>query len=86
MDFEGPQTNVPVGNNSSQGETQTAAGWQGMTIKDILEKVDLFNFTMLSDEEKEAKLAKEESPDLTDSMVSACQIMEIIERVLISLI
>jgi len=69
MDFEGPQTNVPVGNISSQGETQTAAGWQGMTIKDILEKVDLFNFTMLSDEEKEAKLAKEESPDLSDSVV-----------------
>jgi len=69
MDFKGPQTDVPVGNNSLQGETQTATGWQGMTIKDILEKVDLFNFTMLSEEEKEAKLAKEESPDITDSMV-----------------
>ena len=68
MDFKGPQTEVPVGNSGT--ETQSATGWQGMTIKDILEKVDLFNFTMLSEEEKEAKLAKEESPDYTESTVS----------------
>jgi len=67
MDFKGPQTEVPVGNSGT--ETQSATGWQGMTIKDILEKVDLFNFTMLSEEEKEAKLAKEESPDYTESTI-----------------
>jgi len=30
-------------------------GWQGMTIKEILEKVDLFNITAMIDDEKEAK-------------------------------
>ena len=74
MDFKGPQTEVPVGNSGT--ETQSATGWQGMTIKDILEKVDLFNFTMLSEEEKEAKLAKEESPDYTESTVSKVIVIE----------
>lgn len=70
MDFKGPQTDIPVGNNSSQGDTTTiSSGWQGMTIKDILEKVDLFNFTMLSDEEKDAKKEKEQSPDITETVV-----------------
>lgn len=27
-------------------------GWQGMTIKEILEKVDLFNISALVDEDK----------------------------------
>ena len=53
-----PQTDVPVGNNT---QTDSATGWQGMTIKDILDKVDLFNFTMLSDEDEEKlKAAKAE--------------------------
>ena len=54
-----PQTDVPVGGNNTQ--TDSATGWQGMTIKDILDKVDLFNFTMLSDEDEEKlKAAKAE--------------------------
>ena len=53
-----PQTDVPVGNKT---QTDSATGWQGMTIKDILDKVDLFNFTMLSDEDEEKlKAAKAE--------------------------
>ena len=53
-----PQTDVPVGNST---QTDSATGWQGMTIKDILDKVDLFNFTMLSDEDEEKlKAAKAE--------------------------
>jgi len=51
----GPQVNVPVGNALSGG----VSGWQGMTIKDILEKVDLFNITTLvGDEEKKLKDTK----------------------------
>ena len=58
-----PQTDVPVGNNTQTESTTGASssGWQGMTIKDILDKVDLFNFTMLSDEDEEKlKAAKAE--------------------------
>jgi hypothetical protein len=29
-------------------------GWQGLTIKEILEKVDLFNIATLDEEEKKA--------------------------------
>jgi len=36
---------------SSQSDAQLP-GWQGMTIKEILEKVDLFNISALVDEEK----------------------------------
>lgn len=39
----GPQMNIPVGESNAQ-----AGGWNGMTIKDILEKVDLFNITVES--------------------------------------
>ena len=57
-----PQTDVPVGNNTqTESATGASSGWQGMTIKDILDKVDLFNFTMLSDEDEEKlKAAKAE--------------------------
>jgi hypothetical protein len=57
-----PQTDVPVGNNTqTDSATGSSSGWQGMTIKDILDKVDLFNFTMLSDEDEEKlKAAKAE--------------------------
>jgi len=37
--------------NTSKGESTGGSGWNGMTIKDILEKVDLFNFAMISHEE-----------------------------------
>ena len=40
--MEGPQVNVAMGNQAQAGN---GVGWQGMTIKDILEKVDLFNLT-----------------------------------------
>ena len=56
--MEGPQVNVAMGNQAQAGN---GVGWQGMTIKDILDKVDLFNFTMLSDEDEEKlKAAKAE--------------------------
>ena len=63
-----PQTDVPVGNNTQTESTTGASssGWQGMTIKDILDKVDLFNFTMLSDEDEEklkAAKAQLEAPE-----------------------
>jgi len=52
----GPQVNVPVGNTLAGG---AVSGWQGMTIKDILEKVDLFNITTLvDDDEKKLKDTK----------------------------
>jgi len=52
---------VPVENNS-RVESTDASGWNGMTIKDILEKVDLFNFTMISDEKEQKK--KEAKPNI----------------------
>ena len=62
-----PQTDVPVGNNTqTESATGASSGWQGMTIKDILDKVDLFNFTMLSDEDEEklkAAKAQLEAPE-----------------------
>jgi len=44
--MEGPQVNVAMGNQAQAGN---GVGWQGMTIKDILEKVDLFNLTSFPD-------------------------------------
>jgi len=42
-------------------------GWQGMSIKDILEKVDLFNFTSMGDEENGKKKEKtNEAPMIPD--------------------
>merc|ERR1712018_299527 len=47
--MEGP-VDIPVGAtpNSHPGGV---SGWNGMTIKDILEKVDLFNITSLVDDD-----------------------------------
>lgn len=45
----GPQFDVPVG-NTGNSQPGGASGWQGMTIKDILEKVDLFNVTSMVDD------------------------------------
>jgi len=44
--MDGSQMNVAVGNSVQAGN---GVGWQGMTIKDILEKVDLFNLTSFPD-------------------------------------
>ena len=61
-----PQTDVPVGNNT---QSESATGWQGMTIKDILDKVDLFNFTMLSDEDEEKLKAAKAELEAPEPMV-----------------
>jgi len=46
---------------------QPPGGWQGMSIKDILEKVDLFNFTSLGDEENAKRKEKaNEAPMIPD--------------------
>ena len=49
MNF-GPQLNVPVGTADNRG-THIGA-WQGLTIKEILEKVDLSNIVMDDDVKK----------------------------------
>ena len=49
---------------------QPPGGWQGMSIKDILEKVDLFNFTSLGDEENgKRKDRTNEAPMIPDLKV-----------------
>ena len=67
--FEGPQINIPVGNTDlvspTSGGTAINSGWQGMTLKDILENVDLFNFTMLTEEDEDK--IKETKASLTDT-------------------
>ena len=50
--MDGPQADVPVG-SIAQCESIGVSGWQGMTIKDILEKVDLFNITTLVDDDEQ---------------------------------
>jgi len=49
--FGGPQTDVPVGNTETAGNNNGTTNWQGRTIKDILDNVDLFHFTMLNEED-----------------------------------
>ena len=42
----GPQTDTPVGNTDqvvSTGNNTVTNNWKGATLKDILDKVDLFN-------------------------------------------
>ena len=55
------QSGVPSGINGLQGYNCTpGGGWQGMSIKDILEKVDLFNFSpFVGDDGQKGKDAKE---------------------------
>lgn len=71
---EGP----PAGVNSGGGLQTDTAGvgslgvngniWQGMTIKDILEKVDLFNITTLDDDDEEIGKQKADiKPDIKPS-------------------
>ena len=45
--FLGPQLNIPVGAPETPGSNVGA--WQGLTIKEILEKVDLSNIIMDED-------------------------------------
>lgn len=52
----GPQLNIPVGAPETPGSNVGA--WQGLTIKEILEKVDLSNIIM--DEDTKLKVAKED--------------------------
>jgi len=56
MDSYGPQVNVSVGMPGTPGPN--AGIWQGLTIKEILEKVDLSNIIM-GDEKKEPKSPSE---------------------------
>ena len=62
--MEGPQLDIPVGatQNSHPGGV---SGWNGMTIKDILEKVDLFNITSLVDDDYQK--VKDTKPSFTMS-------------------
>ena len=62
--MEGPQLDMPMGAtpNSHPGGV---SGWNGMTIKDILEKVDLFNITSLVDDDYQK--VKDTKPPFTMS-------------------
>lgn len=50
----GPQINIPVGASEAPGSNIGA--WQGLTIKEILEKVDLSSIIMDEDSKKTAKV------------------------------
>ena len=66
----GSQTDIPVGNTDQVVSTATN-NWQGRTLKDILDKVDLFNFTMLTEEDDEKlKETKAFLEDTAESKVS----------------
>ena len=61
--MEGPQVNVAMGNQAQAGN---GVGWQGMTIKDILEKVDLFNLTSFPESnDEDVKKFKDIKSNLT---------------------
>ena len=63
--MEGLQVGVPGNTNGLQGYSGTSvANWQGMSIKDILEKVDLFNFTTLVDDDGQKKKDTKEYPTM----------------------
>jgi len=51
MAFAGPQVDIPVGLPESPGTNIGA--WQGLSIKEILEKVDLSTFIMEDDSKKQ---------------------------------
>ena len=67
--MEGPQVNMASGNQAQAGN---GVGWQGMTIKDILEKVDLFNLTTFSEStnDEDVKKLKDIKTNLTMSDVN----------------
>ena len=54
MSQMGPQVDIPVGAPETPGSNIGA--WQGLTIKEILEKVDLSNIIM--EEDNKQKIAK----------------------------
>lgn len=49
MSGSGPQIDIPVGLEAQSNGG--GAAWTGLTIREILEKVDLFNITTVDDEE-----------------------------------
>lgn len=51
MTYAGPQVDIPVGLPESPGTN--IGTWQGLTIKEILEKVDLSNIIMEDDSKKQ---------------------------------
>ena len=68
--MNGTQMNIPVGSitGTTTPSLSNGNGWQGMSIKDILEKVDLFNFTTLVDDGEDTKKQKDNTnnTNLTD--------------------
>ena len=51
----GPQVDIPVG--APETPSSNIGAWQGLTIKEILEKVDLSNIIM--EEDNKQKIAKD---------------------------
>jgi len=51
MTYAGPQVDIPVG--LPETPSTNIGAWQGLTIKEILEKVDLSNFIMEDDSKKQ---------------------------------
>ena len=60
--MDNPQLNAAMG---SQAQAGNGVGWQGMTIKDILEKVDLFNLTTFQEGDDDIKKLKDIKTNLT---------------------
>jgi len=65
MNF-GPQVDVAVGMNETSSNFNQS--WQGLTIKEILEKVDLSNIIM--DEEDKKKQDKFNNPTMTNGVIN----------------
>jgi len=66
--MDGPQMDVSGGINVPQSHGAAGGCWQGMSIKDILEKVDLFNFTSLADDDGQKKSDRKEYPTMTPDL------------------
>ena len=64
MNMEVPPLDVPYSTKTALGQCASGSGWQGMSIKDILEKVDLFNFTTLVDDDAQKKKDTKEYPKM----------------------
>ena len=65
LNMEALQVEVPGGANGLQGYSgMSGGGWQGMSIKDILEKVDLFNFPTLVDDDGQKRKDIKEYPTM----------------------
>ena len=70
--------------NTSKGESTGGSGWNGMTIKDILEKVDLFNFAMISHEEDKKEKEANSITNMSDEKVRQYNIVSFKSVFLIS--